>query len=73
MNTLENAQLAVDHDPRRADSHPGWEASRRMWKILMLSPTLEIFDALIRDEPVPLSRLDAQWAHRFGLRTEEAA
>jgi hypothetical protein len=40
----------------------------RVFKAMMLAPTLEICEALLRGERVPLTKLDSEWAKRFGLR-----
>lgn len=40
----------------------------RLWRAIMLAPTLEICRALLRHEHVPISRLDPVWVRRFGLR-----
>lgn len=34
----------------------------------MLSPSLDICEALLRGESVPVDRLDPEWVDRFGLR-----
>ena len=74
MDALQNAAYAVQHDPVRhhleSDSR---RAASRLWKIIMLSPTLDILEALCRNEPVPIERLDPEWVKRFGLRDQEAA
>ena len=46
------------------------EAERwaRVWRALVLAPTVEVFVALLRGESVPLSRLDADAVERFGRR-----
>lgn len=43
------------------------QATRRLWRALMLAPTLEVLEALLASQHVPRSRLDAVWARRFGL------
>ena len=40
----------------------------RVWRALVLAPTVEVFEALLRGESVPLSRLDADAVKRFGRR-----
>lgn len=42
--------------------------SRRVWKLMMLAPSLETFESLLREEPVPLHLLDPFWVESFGLR-----
>ena len=39
---------------------------RETWKAIMLSPTLEVCEALLRGESVPLERLNQEWVERFG-------
>ena len=41
---------------------------QHVWRAVVLSPTLDVCEALLRDEAVPLDALDAEWAWRFGLR-----
>lgn len=38
-----------------------------IWKAVMLAPRIETCEALLRNEPVPLSALDPVWAKRFGI------
>jgi len=38
----------------------------------MLSSSLEICEALLRGESVPLDQLDPVWVKRFGIKTREA-
>jgi hypothetical protein len=52
----------------RARSRRRAEEADRGWRAMMLAPTLEICRALLRGECVPVSRLDALWVRRFGLR-----
>jgi hypothetical protein len=35
---------------------------------MMLSPSLEVCEALLRGESVPLEKLDKDWVGRFGLK-----
>ena len=42
--------------------------TQRIWRAMMLSPTLEVCCALLRNEQVPLSELDPVWVERFGLK-----
>lgn len=42
--------------------------SRRLWRAIMLSPTIEICEALLRGENVPTSQLDPLWVKRLGIR-----
>ena len=48
--------------PRYADP-----ATRRLWRAVCLAPTIEICEALLRDQDVPRSSLDPVWRKRFGL------
>jgi hypothetical protein len=59
LTPLENARLsiALEEEARRLARAPA-EASRRLWKQMMLSPSAEVFDALVEGQPVPLSSLD---------------
>jgi hypothetical protein len=43
-------------------------ASARMWRAMMLAPTLEVWESLLRGELVPAKRLDPDWVKRFGIR-----
>lgn len=47
----------------RVDTGP----STRLWRAIMLSPRLEVCEALLRGQHVPRSALDPLWAKRFGL------
>jgi hypothetical protein len=44
-----------------------WD-TQRIWRAMVLAPTIEIFEALLADEPVPVTALDPLWAKRFGIR-----
>jgi hypothetical protein len=52
--------------------HSGRTRAQRFWRALMLSPTLEVCEALMRGESVPLECLDQEWVERFGLRKAAA-
>lgn len=39
----------------------------QIYKAVMLAPRIETCEALLRNEPVPVSALDPTWAKRFGL------
>lgn len=41
---------------------------RRLWKALMLARDVETLEALLKDESVPVDRLDSEWVARFGMR-----
>lgn len=40
---------------------------RRCQKAMRLAPTLEVFEALLAGQPVPVTALDPQWRRRYGL------
>ncbi len=67
---LFNAQVAVRDDPVRARIESAEAVQSRFFmKCLRLSGgSLEVMEALLRDEPVPISRLDPSWIGRYGLR-----
>ena len=46
------------------------EAARRGWKAMMLAPTLEIYQALMRGESVPIDQLRPDWSEWFDLRPD---
>jgi hypothetical protein len=68
VTPLEAADLAVTDDPVRL-----WLESRErreslgLIKVVRLAPTLEVAEALLRGERVPVSRLDPEWAKAYGL------
>jgi hypothetical protein len=39
-----------------------------LYRAVMLAPTLEVCESLLRDERVPLSRLDPVWVRKLGRR-----
>jgi hypothetical protein len=43
--------------------------TRRAWRAMMLAPTLEVCEALLRGEMVPIDRLDPEWVERFGVKS----
>jgi hypothetical protein len=59
--------VELDHVRRRWEAADR-EALNRLWKAMVLSPTIEVCEALLRGEAVPVDRLDPAWALRFGLR-----
>lgn len=71
LAALENAREAVENDPVRLalerEKRRDRSAEERFTKILRLSPTPEIAEALLRGEQVPLSRLHPEWAKAYGL------
>jgi hypothetical protein len=64
----ENAAVAVRDDPLSL-----WlESEERrqsldFLKAIRLAPTLEVCEALLRGEKVPVSRLDPRWRKAYGL------
>jgi len=54
--------------PAPPDAEPQRSRLREIWKAMMLSPTLEVCEALLRGESVPLERLDPEWVARFARR-----
>lgn len=59
---LANARHAVDHDAQITDGR-----ATRLYKAVMLAPTLETCRALLEGQHVPVQRLDPSWARRYGL------
>jgi hypothetical protein len=55
-----------DEGHRRASAVAGELA--RIWRAMMLAPCLEVCEALLRGESVPVHRLDSEWVKRFGTR-----
>ena len=51
-------------DKHRAQRDNAYAA---FWRAIMLAPNLEVCESLMRQEPVPVSALDPDWARRFGL------
>jgi hypothetical protein len=44
------------------------EFTQRVFVAMMLAPTIEICEALLRGERVPVDCLDPEWVQRFGWR-----
>jgi hypothetical protein len=40
---------------------------RRLHRAVMLAPTIEVCEAILRGEPVHRSRLDPTWLDAFGI------
>lgn len=57
--------LALEQAIRDAEEH---DELSRLWRAIMLSPSIDILEALLRGEHVPLNRLDPAWVRRYGLR-----
>lgn len=62
MLMLANARFAVENDLMR---HDDWG-----FVALMLSPTPQVYKALLSGESVPLSALDQRWVERYGFRDD---
>ena len=58
---------ALEHDLALSIEHPCADATAG-WRALMLAPTVELYNALLAGEAVPLSALRQEWVRRFGLR-----
>lgn len=41
--------------------------AQEILKAVRLAPSLEVCEALLRGEKVPISRFDPQWARKYGL------
>jgi hypothetical protein len=41
---------------------------QRVYQAMMLSPSVEVCDALLRGESVPPEQLDPEWVKRFGWK-----
>lgn len=61
---MESASLAVELESRELR----WPDAGRLWRAFMLAPSIEVCEALLRGESVPVSRLDPVWVRRFGLK-----
>jgi hypothetical protein len=44
------------------------DETTRIWRAVMLAPTLEVCRALLAGERVPLTQLDPVWVRKFGIR-----
>jgi hypothetical protein len=59
---------------RHPDGHPNcWHTAtpdelRELGKAIMLAPNLNVCEALLRGETVPLSKLDRNWLTRLGRK-----
>lgn len=62
--------LALDAEAHRPP--PLDHEANRGWKAVMLAPTIELCQALLRDERVPWRVLRPDQAERFGLRRRTA-
>ena len=61
------ARLAVELERRELS----WPDASRLWRAMMLAPSIEVCEALLRGESVPVSRLDPLWVRRFGIKDKE--
>ena len=43
-----------------------WD-TQRIWRAMVLAPSLDVFVALLNNEPVPTSQLDPVWVKRLNL------
>lgn len=50
------------------EEHARHQAAARLRAALLLSPTLDIFEAFLRGETIPLSQLDQDWLRRLKVR-----
>lgn len=66
---LEARELLLLEERQRAAME--YDGLNRMWRCLVLAPTLEVFLSLLRGEKVPEERLDPLWLRRF--RRKDAA
>jgi len=53
---------------RESEQHDDHDELDRMFRAMMLAPTIEICEALLRGEKVPLDRLRPEWVRRYGLK-----
>lgn len=51
----------------RKDAAAFSAAAGEVWRAMVLAPSLEVCEALLRGEPVPLNRLDPKWVARLGF------
>jgi hypothetical protein len=64
-NTLANAAELIELEERERRL-AARETANRIWRAMMLAPSLEVCEALLRGESIPLDRLDREWSRRFG-------
>jgi hypothetical protein len=46
---------------------PSDHEARELLKALRLATSMEVFEALLAGEPVPVSDINLEWARRYGL------
>lgn len=74
LSARENARYAVEAEEAiRAARTPSREHLRRLWRCIVLARDLETCEALLRGEPVPLSRLDEHALARTKRLRRDAA
>lgn len=56
-------EIGGDTRTRRLDRR----RDARLMAVIRLAPTIEIAEAMLRGERVPVSRLDPEWAKAYGL------
>lgn len=58
----------VEYELRPSCAERAREAAR-IWQAMMLAPTFEVCEALLRGETVPIDRLDPDWVERFEVKS----
>jgi hypothetical protein len=51
----------------RVFDRAAFEDCRRVGKAMRLAPSLDVFEALLARQPVPVAALDPAWRRRYGL------
>jgi hypothetical protein len=46
---------------------PSDPEARRLLKALRLATSMEVFEALVANDPVPVGDINLEWARRYGL------
>ncbi|MET0564486.1 MAG: hypothetical protein ABW114_13715 [Gaiellaceae bacterium] len=67
--TSSSTRTAKSRRTNCSHRQPSGEETRRVWSAMMIAPTLEVCDALLRGETVPIERLDPDWVRRFGIKS----
>jgi hypothetical protein len=49
-----------------------WPDANRLTRAILLSPSIDVCESLLRGEHVPLERLDIVWVRRYGLERAAA-
>lgn len=69
VDALANARLVIElEDAAHRRSAPSREAWNWIWRALVLSPSLDVFEAFLRGESVPIDRCDPAWVLRLGRK-----